>query len=101
MPQAVRQQSEDASELTFRTWRFLEKEMTQLGTPLLKPVAPIADFRKLAERKRTTPAERTAIVEQGRLLLEHLYPHLPFKRDIFSFIPQAGLFEKARAAVRE
>jgi hypothetical protein len=101
MPPVVQPQAEDASELTFRTWRFLEEEMTQLGMPLLSPVMPIQDFRKLGERKRTTAEEREAIVEQGRLLLEHLYPHLPFKRDIFSFIPQADLFEKARGAVHQ
>lgn len=74
--------------------------MRQLGTPLLGRVMPIEKFGKLAESNPTTPKERKAIIEQAGLLINHLYPHLPFKRDIFTFIPKKDLFVKARAAIR-
>ena len=61
---------------------------------------PIQKFRELAERNPTTPKERKAIIEQAELLINHLYPHLPFKRDIYSFIPKTDLFAKPRTAVR-
>src|SRR5258708_1880768 len=100
MRRAAATQNQDASELTTRSWRTLEEDMRQLGTPLLGRVMPIRKFRKRAESNPTTPKERKAIIEQAGLLINHLYPHLPFKRDVFSFIPKKDLFAKARAAIR-
>src|SRR5947209_8406073 len=100
MPRTAATQNKDASALTIQAWRTLEKEMRHLGTPLLGRVMPIQKFRKLAESDPTKPKERKAIIEQAGLLINHLYPHLPFKRDVFSFIPKKDLFAKARAAIR-
>jgi hypothetical protein len=101
MPQPARARAVDASELTRRTWRVLEDELRDLGTPFLERVVPIAEFRKIAEGRPTTVQERTAIIEQAELLIDHLYPHLPFKREVFSFVPKTSLFDCARSALNE
>jgi hypothetical protein len=78
-PQAV----DDATELTIEAWRVLENEQGALGLSDLR-IQPAGDFIASAERNPTTPAERTAILDQAALLFTHLYPHLPFKAEIYN-----------------
>src|SRR3954453_10638990 len=99
----------DGTNLTVKSWRFLEQEMQNLGTPLedvmpgffveeaktiadrrsapaTPKIASILEFRKAADANPSTTQERLAIVNQARLLFENLYPHMPFKTDLFHFV---------------
>src|SRR6187431_1899993 len=76
---------DDATELTRATWLFLEREMAQLNKPLLGPVQTMAEFLAEAndEKNATSLDDRLAIIKQAELLLNDLYPHLPFKLEKF------------------
>ncbi len=87
---------DDASELTRRAWDLLEAEKTDLGLPNLA-IRPYDVFRAAAEQNPTTSAERELILDQAELIFNHLYPHLPFKTDIYHFIhPQEFLDQNVR-----
>lgn len=87
---------DDASTLTFRAWDVLEAEKIDLGLPGLS-IQPVDFFLKAAEQNPTTSAERELIVDQAALMFNHLYPHLPFKTDIYHFIhPQDFLDQNVR-----
>jgi hypothetical protein len=73
---------DDATELTFQSWRVLENSRETLGLPELR-IQPAAEFMAAAEKNPTSVAERTLILDQAALLFTHLYPHLPFKADIY------------------
>jgi hypothetical protein len=73
---------DDATELTFQAWRALESEKEALGMPDLR-IQPAAEFMAEAEKNPTSTAERTLILDQAALLFTHLYPHLPFKAEIY------------------
>jgi hypothetical protein len=92
---------DDASDLTVQTWRFLENEMEEAQTPLEGPVVPVLDFLEKADDDRTTPAERLAIIEQAELLFTHLYPHMPFKRDLFPKADPFRFLNVARAGMED
>jgi hypothetical protein len=90
----------DASDLAFQTWRALEQDLAGSKNALLEPVMPIQKFQELAEKQPTPPAQRRRIVDQAELLIDNLYPHLPFKRDLYQVIPTSGLFNDARAKIK-
>lgn len=73
---------EDGTELTVAAWRLLEAEGKDLGLPDLR-IQPIADFLASAEQHRTSVADRQTIVAQATLIFDHLYPHMPFKTDLY------------------
>jgi hypothetical protein len=87
---------DDAHALTLGAWDFLEAEKDALGLPGLA-VQPVDSFLKAAEQNRTTSAERELIMDQAALMFDHLYPHLPFKTDIYHFIhPQDFINQNLR-----
>jgi hypothetical protein len=75
---------EDGTELTHNAWRLLEAEGRDLGLPDLH-VVPISDFFQAAEQNRTSIEDRKAILDQATLMFDHLYPHMPFKTELYHF----------------
>ncbi|PWT92767.1 MAG: hypothetical protein C5B56_01845 [Proteobacteria bacterium] len=73
---------DDATELTIQAWRVLESEKEALGLPNLR-IQPAAEFMAEAEKHPTSIVERNLILDQAALLFTHLYPHLPFKSEIY------------------
>jgi hypothetical protein len=87
---------DDASDLTRKAWDLLVAEKADLGLPDLF-IQSVGDFLEAAARNPTTSAERELILDQVALMFDHLYPHLPFKTDIYHFIhPQDFLNENVR-----
>ena len=76
---------DDATNLTRQAWDLLEAERNDLGLPALA-IQPVDSFVNAAEQNPTTCAERESIMDQAALMFNHLYPHLPFKTDIYHFI---------------
>ncbi|HWC96009.1 MAG TPA: S41 family peptidase [Candidatus Sulfopaludibacter sp.] len=83
IPQAVLP-FEDASDLVRQSWDYLISQREALGLPDLA-IHPVADFLLAAEQDPTSVEERQEILEQTSLMFEHLYPHMPFKKDIYHF----------------
>lgn len=75
---------EDGSELTHRAWQFFEAEAQEFGLPDLR-VQPILTFLAGSEQHRTSLADRQTILDQAILIFDHLYPHMPFKTEIYNF----------------
>lgn len=75
---------EDGSELTRQAWSLLEADGKALDLPDLR-VQAIRDFLESAEQHRTSPTDRQTILDQALLMFDHLYPHMPFKADIYHF----------------
>lgn len=75
---------EDGHELTQQIWRLLEAEAQDLGLADLR-IQPIGDFLASAEQHTTSAADRQTILDQATLIFDHLYPHMPFKTDIYNF----------------
>ncbi len=75
---------EDGTELTRQAWALLQTEGKDVGLPDLL-IQPISDFLQAAEQHRTTRAEREVILDQASLIFDHLYPHMPFKTEIYQF----------------
>src|SRR5579871_6892768 len=99
MSQAAALPLDDASELTRSAWELLEAEKNDLGLPNLN-IQPVKDFLTAVEQNPTTLAERQAILDQAALLFNDLYPHLPFKTDIYHFTrPQDFLDQNVRPQV--
>ena len=84
MAQPARALVEDASELTRQAWHLLEAEGNDLGLPHLH-IQPVLDFVRAAEQHRTSIADRQTILDQAVLIFDHLYPHMPFKMEIYHF----------------
>jgi hypothetical protein len=96
MTSAAQVPFDDASTLTFRAWDVLEAEKNDLGLPDLS-IQPVDLFLKAAEQNPTSGAERELIMDQAALMFNHLYPHLPFKTDIYHFLhPQDFLDQNVR-----
>ena len=72
------------TKLTRQAWHLLEADAKTLGLPDLH-IRPISDFLDTAEQHRTSVADRQAIIDQATLMFDHLYPHMPFKRNIYRF----------------
>jgi hypothetical protein len=87
---------DSAAQLTHRAWRFLEKELSALGTPLLRRVQPLRDFRALAEKKPLSRRQRALLLDQARLLFENVYSHMPFKREIYELARPLETIEQVR-----
>ena len=90
---------DDGTELTHKAWRLLQSEMKALGTPLPEPVIPILDFRAAADANPMSREERLAIIQQAELMFEHLYPHLPFKTELFHLMRPGEFLRTVRARV--
>ena len=75
---------DDGSELTRRAWDLLQHQAPDLGIPDLH-IQPLADFLREAEQHRTSTADRDTIVHQATLIFDHLYPHMPFKTELYAF----------------
>ena len=82
MAQPVPSSVEDGNELTRQAWHLLEADAKTLGLPNLR-IQPISDFLDAAEQHRTSVADRQAIIDQATLMFDHLYPHMPFKKNIW------------------
>ena len=70
---------DDASALTFEAWKILKQEVPGLET------RPVLDFLREADADPTKPEYRKVILDQAVLMFNHLYPHMPFKTDIYHF----------------
>jgi hypothetical protein len=82
LAQPIPVQVEDGSELTRQAWDRLETEGKDLGLPDLQ-VQPIQDFLHVAEQHALSRADRESILDQATLIFDHLYPHMPFKTEIY------------------
>jgi hypothetical protein len=68
--------AEDGSETTQQAWQNLE---AKAGLR----VRPILDFVRDADQHRTSLADRQALLDQATLMFDHLYPHMPFKAELY------------------
>jgi hypothetical protein len=68
--------------LTFAAWRLLESEADQFGVPGLQ-VKPVTEFLQQTEQHRTSVGDRQVIAQQAIVMFDHLYPHMPFKAEIY------------------
>ncbi|HWC96008.1 MAG TPA: S41 family peptidase [Candidatus Sulfopaludibacter sp.] len=94
VPPAPVFRAEDASSITTRAWDILLAQKNQLGLTNLA-IQPFADFLAAAEQNPTTAAERQIILDQAILLFRNLYPHMPFKTDIYHFLHPADYLAQA------
>ena len=67
---------EDGSELTQQAWQNLR------ATAGLR-IQPILDFVRDADQHRTSLVDRQALLDQAALMFDHLYPHMPFKAELY------------------
>ena len=97
MTPAARVAFDDGCDLTRQAWGLLQAEKNDLGMPDLA-IQPVDVFLKTAAAQTpTTTAERELILDQAALIFNHLYPHLPFKTDLYHFIhPQDYLAQNVR-----
>jgi len=75
----------DASDATRLAWTWLLSQKQQLGLPDLA-IEPVADFVRRANQNPTTIEERRLIIDQATLMFDHVYPHMPFKQEIYHFL---------------
>src|SRR5205814_193165 len=75
---------EDGSDLARQAWKMLKSERDALKLPDLE-IHPLAEFIRGFPFHQLTIEQKTAIVDQAILMFQHLYPHLPFKQQQFSF----------------
>ncbi len=68
--------AEDGTEITQQAWQNL-----QANAGLR--VQPILDFVRDADQHRTSLGDRQALVDQAALMFDHLYPHMPFKAELY------------------
>jgi hypothetical protein len=92
---------DDATELTRGAWRVLRDEMRDLRRSLRGPVIPIAEFLAMADAAPSPLEERLDLVAQAELLFEHLYPHMPFKTDLFGSLHPGDFLDAARREARK
>jgi hypothetical protein len=94
---------EDGSELARQAWEMLHTERDALNLPDLQ-IYPLAEFVRRFPFEPLSVEQKTAILDQAVLLFRHLYPHLAFKQQQFSFaepIQRLGELRKKLAAVTE
>src|SRR5579863_6300407 len=85
--------AEDGTEITRQAWQNLQ------ATAGLR-VQPILDFVRDADQHRTSPGDRQALVDQATLMFDHLYPHMPFKAELYQLThPSDYLRAKVQPAV--
>lgn len=70
---------EDAAKLTNQACDILHANKVALQIPELEIVTLEQFLADTGKAARMTRAEREAILSQAQFLIEHLYPHLPFK----------------------
>lgn len=75
---------EDGAELARQAWEMLKAERQELKLPGLE-IHPIAEFIRGFPFQPLSIEEKAAIVHQAILMFKHLYPHLLFKQQQFSF----------------
>jgi hypothetical protein len=75
---------EDGSDLTRQAWEMLKSERQALKLPDLE-IYPLAEFVRGFPFPLLTIEQKTAIVDEAILMFQHLYPHLWFKQQQFSF----------------
>ena len=73
----------DASDLTTKAWRLLEADSKELQLNII--VRPVLDFLSDIEEAPTSAADRRLILEQAMLIFDKIYPHMPFKTDLYHF----------------
>ena len=81
MAQAIPNLVDDATELTHRVWELLKADCQDMQLADVS-VQPLPAFLDDADQHRTSPADRQTILDQALLLFD-LYPHLPFKTEIY------------------
>src|SRR5689334_4196136 len=69
--------AENATKITRAAWKALADIA----------VVPLADFLAEAARHALSPAEKERIIDQAILMIENLYPHLPYKLEAFGVSP--------------
>ena len=84
---------EDGSALTKAAWTALAAERRAAGFDKIA-IGPLDEFLTAAERTPLGFDERTKVLDQAALMLNHLYPHLPFKLEHFNFIHPVAYLEK-------
>lgn len=75
---------EDGAELARQAWEVLKAERHELKLPDLQ-IYPLAEFIRGFPCHPLSIEERASIVDQAILMFKHLYPHLAFKQQQFSF----------------
>jgi hypothetical protein len=76
---------EDGSALAKRAWDRLRSEREALNRPSLE-VHSLEEFLTQFPFVELTLEQKTTIVDQAILMFERLYPHLPFKKQLFNFV---------------
>lgn len=76
---------EDASGLTLQAWNAFLGHRSELGAANLA-VQRLDGFLSDAERHPMRPEDKKKILDQATLMIDHLYPHLPYKLETFHFI---------------
>ena len=88
--------ADDATTLTNQAWATLEAEAVGLGLPDLK-TQTLPDFLASAEQTKMSAADKATIVDQALLIFQNLYPHLPFKKQIYDFAHPVESLTQVRA----
>lgn len=78
--------SGDGNDFAQEAWNALLTEKDLLGLPNLR-IQPLADFLKNAEAQPLQPDEKETILQEAAFLIGQLYPHLPFKQQLYSSRP--------------
>lgn len=74
---------DDGSPLVEQAVKLLQAVMKKAGVDLA--IEPVADFLAAAEKTPTAQEARLKILTQATLMFNHLYPHMPFKTEIYHF----------------
>ena len=87
---------EDGAALAHQAWDMLAAERHDLKLPDLE-IYPLAEFIRRFPWRPLSIEEKANIVDQAVAMFQHLYPHLAFKQQQFSFAEPIQQLRELRA----